>query len=256
MSEQTGQEPTQDNNEGSGNEGQAPEGQGQQNNNQGQQGQDARQGSQSPQQGSQGQQAGLQGMTPEQLQAEVVRLRNESANYRTKSNGFEQQATKFQQDFEQMKNGFAQALGLGGDDKQDPAQLQNQLQQTQGQFRRERLQNVVLMDSLSQGADPGLTWAHLFASGDLDNVDINASDFREQVSQRVLAAMESTPKLKADYASPQKNVGGGSNPANGHDEPLPDVNPWKKETFNLTKQAQILRDKPDLARRLQNAARA
>ena len=246
MSEQQGQESTQ-NNEGQGGQGQESGQQGQQNN-------QAGQGQQGSQQGAQGQQSG--NLSPEATASELAEARREAAKYRNERNTFEQQATKFQQDFEQMKNGFAQALGLGGQDEQDPQQLQSQLQQTQGQFRRERLQNVVLMDSLSQGADPGLTWAHLFASGDLDNVDINAGDFREQVSQRVRAAMESMPKLKADYAPLQRDVGGGSNPPNNHQEHLPDVNPYKRETFNLTQQACIEAENPDLARRLENAAKA
>ncbi len=233
MTEQQGQEPAQNQNEGQQAQGQEPSQQGHQQQNQGQ-----------------------QGLSPEAMASELAEARREAAQYRTQRNQFEQQATQFQQQFEQMRNGFAQALGLGGQEEQDPQQLQNQLQQTQGQFRRERLQNVVLMDSLRQGADPGLTWAHLFASGDLDDVDINASDFREQVSQRVEAAMQATPKLKADYAPPQPSVGGGSNPANAQPEPLPEVNPFKRESFNLTEQARITKADPDLARRLQNAAKA
>ncbi|MGL5829454.1 MAG: hypothetical protein ACRC0L_07785, partial [Angustibacter sp.] len=151
-------------------------------------------GQESTEQGNEGQQHGSReqgngGMTPEQMQAEITRLRNESGRYRTERNNQRDNAGQLQQQFDQMRQGMARALGLENDEP-DAGELQGQLQTTQAQYRRERLQNVVLVDSLSQNADPSLMWAHLFASGALDDLDINGGDFAETVNRRVKDAME------------------------------------------------------------------
>ena len=53
-------------------------------------------------------------------------------------------------------------------------------------------------------------------------------------------------ELKKALGATGKTVGGGSNPPPGGGA----ENPWKRETFNLTKQAQILKENPALAQKL------
>lgn len=238
--------------------GEQSEGTGQESSTQSQQGNQGNQGNQGgQQQGNQdgqgsGQQRGGGGLTQEATAAELAEARREAARYRNERNTFQQQ-------FDQLRNGLQQALGLGDQGNQDPDQLQSQLNQTQANFRRERLQNVALTQSLQHGADPALTWAHLFASGALDDVDINDAGLVDAVGNQVQAAMQANPKLRADFEAQAQtqnteNVGGGSNPPSGGEDPLPDVNPWKQETFNLTEQARITTETPDLANRLKRAA--
>lgn len=220
----------------------------------GQNSQQQQQGQQGSQQGAgqqnQNQGPGQQGNDQRQTfdREYVENLRNEAASYRTERNNL-------RSEFDQLKTGLAQALGIGGQDNQDPAQLQNQLQQTQQQFRRERLQNAVLTTSLAQNADPSLTWAHLFASGALDNIDISAGDFSQQIQSQVQTALAANPKLAADF-SPQNqagNVGGGTNPPNVNQQST-DRNPWKRDTLNMTEQGRILNDNPALAKQMMEAA--
>jgi hypothetical protein len=59
-------------------------------------------------------------------------------------------------------------------------------------------------------------------------------------------------ELKKLLGTAGKPVGSGTNPPGGAGG---EVNPWKRETFNLTKQAQILRDNPALAQRLMAEAK-
>ena len=54
-------------------------------------------------------------------------------------------------------------------------------------------------------------------------------------------------ELKKLLGTVGKTVGSGTNPP-GSDGG--EINPWKRETFNLTKQAQIFKDNPALAQRL------
>lgn len=195
---------------------------------------------------------GGSGLDPDAMERELAEARREAARYRTERN----------QDREQMENfrqGIARALGIGDQGNPDPQQLQSQLQESQAQTRRMTLQNAVLTDSLSQGADPSLTWAHLFASGALDNIDIAAEDFAGQITQQVQTAMQANPKLAADYqptTQQRPNVGGGSNPANGGGNQSPEKNPWSKEHWNLTEQGRIMMADPQLGLKLKQAADA
>lgn len=199
-----------------------------------------------------------EGLTPEATAAELAEARRQAAKYRTERN---EDREKVQQ-MEQRWNAIAKAFGVGDEVETDPAKIQSQLEQEQVGRRQERLENLVLRNSIKLNADPELTWSHLFASGALNGVDISSAEAATQVSEQVQAAMEAYPKLKADYGvSPPPpaavNVGGGSNPPGGGAEPpLPDKNPWAKETFNLTEQWAIMQADKDLADRLRRAAQA
>lgn len=187
----------------------------------------------------------------------VTELRNENATYRTRANQAETERGNFEQQFNDLRQGLARALGVGDDEKEpDVGQIQSQLQETQSQFRRERLQNVVLRRSLQNNADPELTWAHLYASGALDSLDVNSSELSGDVTTQIQAALEAVPKLAVNYSPAPPNVGGGSNPSTDDQDTLGERNPWTQEHWNLTEQAQILTKDRNLGERLQKAAKA
>lgn len=90
-------------------------------------------------------------------------------------------------------------------------------------------------------------------SADMDLLDVDGDGNVSGAEDAIAALKEESPEW---FGAAQTSVGGGSNPANNHQEQLPDVNPYKAATFNLTQQAKIERENPDLARRLENAAKA
>ena len=82
---------------------------------------------------------------------------------------------------------------------------------------------------------------------DMEKVSIDGDNLIG-IEEQLKSLKESDPYLFGD-AKPI--IGGGTNPgAIDPDEP----NPWKAETFNLTKQAQILKSDPTLAAKLKAAA--
>lgn len=181
---------------------------------------------------------------------EIRRLRDGEARYRTERN-------QEREHNENFKKAVAKALGIDtGEEALDPEKLQGDLQQERNESRNAKTQLAFYKAASKHNADADLAWAHLYANGVFEGLDPASEDFSEKVEQSVQAALETYPKLKADYTPPTQNVGGGSNPAADTQEVLPEVNPWSTEHFNLTEQARVLRETPDLARRLQNAAKA
>ena len=84
-----------------------------------------------------------------------------------------------------------------------------------------------------------------------DTAALKVSDDGEVVGadEAIKACLKANPFLLAGVQG-GPNLGG--NPNGGKPG---DANPWKKETFNLTKQAQILRENPTLAAQLKAAAK-
>lgn len=200
---------------------------------------------------------GQQGLSDEATRAELKRARDEAAKYRTERKQLGDQLEGF-------KDAIAKALGLK-EDEQDAEQVSGQLTEMTGKYREERIKNAFYVEAFHQGADVELAWAHLFASGVLNDIDVDDESYRQEVATRLEAALEKYPKLKADFApsaqdEQQRNVGSGSNPPGGGDSHPEDElfkrNPYTREHRNLTKQAQIEKDNPGLAKRLQDAAGA
>jgi len=67
------------------------------------------------------------------------------------------------------------------------------------------------------------------------------------IDEQLKALQQSDQYLFGDSGK----VGGGTNPPGAGGA---EVNPWKKDTFNLTQQAKILRENPALAARLKAEA--
>lgn len=76
----------------------------------------------------------------------------------------------------------------------------------------------------------------------VENTDARIASFQTVWAKALKDAVEA--KFKAGGGNPDKGNGGGGG----------DVNPWKKETLNLTKQAEIMRTNPELAKTLMAAA--
>lgn len=137
------------------------------------------------------------------LRKELEKVRKEAAKYRTERKSYAEQ-------IESLKAQIAKALGLKGDEPPDPDKLAKELESVRTRYRRERLRNALYRQASRLEADPELTWAVLYASGDLDNLDVDEEDFESQVAERVQAALEAHPKLKVTPTKP--GVGGPTNP--------------------------------------------
>ncbi len=82
-----------------------------------------------------------------------------------------------------------------------------------------------------------------FVGQDEESTTNNLTALENIWQQNIQKAVEE--KFKESGRAP--NAGGGGTEAK--------INPWKKETFNLTEQGRILRDNPELAKQLQAQAK-
>lgn len=85
---------------------------------------------------------------------------------------------------------------------------------------------------------------------DLSGVEVG--DDGEPDAKAVKAAIEAVLRDVPELKGVSGSVGTGSNP--GGDGNQGTKNPWKRETFNLTEQARLLRENPALAAQLKAAA--
>ncbi len=170
----------------------------------------------------------------------VSSLRTESAGYRTQLRAYEKALKEF--------------LGLKPDDD---------LKDVSQALTAHKTANQAAIEKATAGAKALLVKAEVkVLAKDLDIVDADAAmvladlskvqvteDGKvEGVKEALEALLQAKPWLKKQSSGP---IGSGTNPpgAGGIE-----VNPWKQETFNLTKQAQILKENPALAARLKAEA--
>ena len=128
----------------------------------------------------------------EELRKEIKKLRKESAKYRTKGNELEEQ-------FNSFKDSIAKSLGLKEDDNPDNDKLSDELTQLQGKYRQERLKNAFYRVAEQYSADTDLTWAKLYAEGQLTDIDVDGEDFEDSLNELVKTAVANNPKLKNNY---------------------------------------------------------
>ena len=122
--------------------------------------------------------------------------------------------------FEELKTSIAKAFGLAEDD--DPKE---QLEATRDENLKLKLQNAVIAAAYTEGADVELTWAHLWSTGKLNDLDPTAADFAKNVAARVSEAVKDKPAL-ASSATP----GGGGGPRGGSlGGDTPDMNAWIRQ---------------------------
>lgn len=91
------------------------------------------------------------------------------------------------------------------------------------------------------------------ALADLSKVQVTDDGKVEGVKEALEALLKDRPWLKKNTGG-SGQVGGGTNPPGAGSSG--ETNPWKKETFNLTQQAKVLRENPALAARLKAEAGA
>lgn len=82
-----------------------------------------------------------------------------------------------------------------------------------------------------------------FVGQDEDTTTANLAVYENSWQQAIQKAVEE--KFKENSRDPNKGGGGTETK----------INPWKKDTFNLTEQGRILRDNPELAKQLQAQAK-
>jgi hypothetical protein len=90
--------------------------------------------------------------------------------------------------------------------------------------------------------DLPLEFRDILAGADVATTDARIAAFKTQWDSAIKAAVEQ--RFKENGTNPNNNKGGA---AGGE-------NPWKSETFNLTKQGKILEENPELAKQLMAAA--
>jgi hypothetical protein len=77
----------------------------------------------------------------------------------------------------------------------------------------------------------------------------------EETTTNNLTALESIWQQYLEKAVEAKFKDSGRSPNQGGGGGTGQINPWKKETFNLTEQGRLLRDNPELAKQLQAQAK-
>ncbi|WP_270167570.1 phage scaffolding protein [Paenibacillus sp. SYP-B4298] len=86
----------------------------------------------------------------------------------------------------------------------------------------------------------------LLQDGSVKGLEDQIKPLKESYAELFATEEEGGTKFKG--AKPPEGSGGGGTGGAGA------VNPWKKETFNLTEQGRLLRDNPDLAKQFKAAA--
>jgi|GEM_PF-1603434 len=173
-------------------------------------------------------------------EAYVKGLRDEAAANRIKAKKLEEQVGKLAQETTAK---VLKALGLEPDpDKNFEKQLEEAQKKAQA---AEKMANERLVRAEVKviATEMGLVDSDAaYALMDGNSIEVKEDGAVAGVKEALEALVTAKPWLKAKEPGP---VGGGTNPpgAGGEGE----KNPWKAETFNLTKQAQLLKTNPTLA---------
>lgn len=181
-------------------------------------------------------------------EAYVRSLRDEAAKYRVKAKELEDKVSTLPNEITAK---VLKALGLEPDPDKN---FENQLAEAQKKAQEvERRANERLLSAevRLQAAELGLVDADAaMLLMDKAAVAVDEAGNVTGVKEALEALVAAKPWLKKAAAA-SGQVGSGTNPPGaGGGEP----NPWKKETFNLTQQAKILRENPALAARLKQEA--
>jgi hypothetical protein len=130
----------------------------------------------------------------------------------------------------------------------DETEEQKQLRELKLQFdqlKQEKQKETIRNQAYKEATEKGLPLQLLdfFVAGDLEATQSNLTTLEKVWNEALKAAVGET--FKANGREPYKGTQATNNI----------VNPWKRETFNLTKQAQILKENPGLAKSLQSQAK-
>lgn len=127
------------------------------------------------------------------------------------------------------------------DEQKQLRELKLQFDQLQQEKQKETIRNQAYKEATEKGLP--LQLLDFFVGGDLESTQANLTTLETVWNEALKAAVGET--FKANGREPHKGTQSTNNI----------VNPWKKETFNLTKQAQILKENPELAKTLQSQAK-
>lgn len=178
----------------------------------------------------------------------VKSLRDEAAKYRVKAKELEDKVSTLPNEITAK---VLKALGLEPDPQKNfDQQLADANKKAQ---EAEQRANVRLINAEVKllAAEMGLIDADAaLALMDKANVAVDEHGAVKGVKEALEALVAAKPWLKT--ADTKQPVGGGTNPPGAGGA---DVNPWKKDTFNLTQQAKILKENPALAARFRAEAR-
>lgn len=179
-------------------------------------------------------------------EAYVKSLREEAAKYRVKAKELEDKVSTLPNEITAK---VLKALGLEPDpEKNFDQQLQEANRKAQ-EAEQKANQRLINAEVKLLAAEMGLIDADAaLALMDKANVEVDESGNVIGVKEALEALVETKPWLKKAEAKP---VGSGTNPPGAG---VAELNPWKKETFNLTQQAKVLRENPALAARLKAEA--
>lgn len=125
--------------------------------------------------------------------------------------------------------------------KDDMAKAQQALEDQKAELNRQRVELHTITSLAKAGIDD--RFKGFLAGATIEETDERIKDFQSVWAVALKEAVEK--KFKDNGGDPNRNNGGG---AGGQ------VNPWKPETLNLTKQAEIQRTNPELAKTLKAAA--
>ena len=111
-----------------------------------------------------------------------------------------------------------------------------ELEESKLSFQNERLKFEAV--KIMTDKQVPISFIDMLVSKDAETTYTNIDTFKSNFDKAVQKAVEE--RFKSGGREPNNNQGGGSG----------GVNPWKSETFNLTKQGEILKQNPELAKSL------
>lgn len=151
-----------------------------------------------------------EGLTPAELRDALARVRKENAQRRASGTATKAELDKANASIEAIQK----ALGLTPD-SQDPAKLTADITKLQGDLRQARIENAFNRVAATMGADVSLTWAYLFASGEIATIEGEGDELAKAIREKVKGALDANPKLKAD-ATPARSGGDHKGGGNGN----------------------------------------
>lgn len=121
-------------------------------------------------------------------------------------------------------------------------EIEAKLEASERNAKRKELIAYAIKTATEKGLPVGVI--ERFVGDDETATAANIDEFEQIYRDSVTAEVEK--RFKA---------GGGKPPAGGDPKPKDEPNPWKRESFNLTRQGQIMREDPERAKRLMDEAK-
>lgn len=194
-----------------------------------------------------GSQGGSQGGDTKTFdEAYVKSLREEAAKYRTKAKELE---SKLETLPTEITSKVLKALGLEPDPQKNFEQQLAEANRKAQEAEQKAKTRLVAAEVKLLAAEMGLIDADAaLALMDKSNVEVDDAGNVKGIKEALGTLVQAKPWLKKQAGG---QVGSATNPPGAGGA---ETNPWKKETFNLTQQAKILRENPALAARFKAEA--